>query len=70
MAGYDLRLNDRFTDHDVDSDQVDRMAAVREAGLLFAVKLAELCPSSPELTLAVNDIDHAVMKANAAIARH
>lgn len=70
MAGYDLRIDDRFTDHNVNSDQVAKMAAVREAGLLFATALAELCPSSPELTLAINDIDFAVMKANAAIARH
>lgn len=64
-----LRLDARFTDHPATPEQIERYKAVRAAGLLFAATLAELCPPSPERTLAINDVDSAVMKANAAIAR-
>lgn len=71
MAQYDLRLEERFTHHPPKSDaDIERYKAVRAGGLVFATLLAEMCPSSPELTLAVNAVDDAVMKANAAIARH
>jgi len=70
MAGYDLRLEERFTYHPPEDGDVQKYQAVRAGGLLFANLLAEMCPSSPELTLAINAVDDAVMKANAAIARH
>ena len=70
MAIDHLRLQNRFTYHPPDPTQVPRYETIRNAGLAFARLLVELCPSSPELTIAVNHIDDAVKNANAAIARH
>lgn len=70
MAAYDLRLDDRFIYHPPTDGQVPRYEAIRAAGREFAELLADLCPSSPELTLAINAVDLAVMQANAAVARH
>jgi len=67
---YDLNLENRFTPHAPSGDQPQRYQCVRAAGLEFASLLVELCPSSPELTRAINAVDDAVMLANAAIARH
>ncbi|WP_405699077.1 hypothetical protein OG209_05150 [Streptomyces sp. NBC_01383] len=66
---YDLDLDTRFTYHPPHGDQAQRYERLRAGGLEFARLLAELCPSSPELTRAVNAVDEAVMLGNAAIAR-
>lgn len=71
VADHDhLRLDDRFRQHAADSGKLVKYDRIRLAGRQFAELLAELCPSSPELTLAVNSVDLAVMQANAAVARH
>ena len=70
MAAHDLRLHSRFIDHPPTDGQVLKHEAIRAAGREFAELLADLCPSSPELTLAINAVDLAVMQANAAVARH
>lgn len=67
---YDLRLEERFTYHPPTPDQIPKYEEIRRLGLEFAARLSELCPSSPELTHAVNHVDVAVMLANAALARH
>ena len=68
---YDLRLVDRFTYHPPkDSGQGERYASIRSEGFHFAKFLETNCPSSPELTNAINMVDQAVMWANAAIARN
>ncbi|MFJ2174318.1 hypothetical protein ACIOHE_15570 [Streptomyces sp. NPDC087851] len=67
---YNLDLENRFTYHPPVGDQAERYEQIRAGGRTFAELLAELCPSSPELTRAVNAVDDAVMLANAAIARH
>ena len=67
---YDLDIPNRFTYHPPQGDQVERYERLRGAGREFAELLAELCPSSPELSRAVARVDEAVMNANAAIARH
>lgn len=66
---YDLDLENRFTYHAPGPGQPERYERVRAGGLALAELLEETCPSSPELTRAVNSIDDAVMLANAAIAR-
>ncbi|NGO70505.1 DUF7681 family protein [Streptomyces boncukensis] len=68
--GYDLDIPNRFTYHPPQGDQPERYERLRAAGREFAELLAELCPSSPELSRAVAHVDEAVMNANAAIARH
>ena len=67
---YDLDLTNRFTYHPPEPGQPERYERVRAGGLALAELLVEMCPSSPELTRAVNAVDEAVMLANAAIARH
>lgn len=67
---YDLNIPARFTYHPPHGDQAERYERLRGGAREFAELLAELCPSSPELTRAVNAVDDAVMLANAAIARH
>lgn len=67
---YDLDIPNRFTYHPPHGDQAQRYEQLRAAGRGFAELLAELCPSSPELSRAVGHVDEAVMNANAAIARH
>lgn len=66
---YNLDLDNRFSYHPPQGDQPQRYEQIRAGGRSFAELLAELCPSSPELTRAVNAVDEAVMLANAAVAR-
>ncbi|QQN79723.1 Acb2/Tad1 domain-containing protein [Streptomyces sp. XC 2026] len=67
---YDLNLDNRFTYHPPHGDQAQRYERLRAAAKEYAEVLVELCPSSPELTRAVNAVDDSVMLGNAAIARH
>jgi len=69
-VSFDLRLDERFTFHPAKGDQAERYECVRENGRMTALALSGLCPASPELTMAINHIDQAVMWANAAIARN
>ena len=65
-----LRIEDRFTYHAPSPDQIPRYEFIRGEAKLLASTLYELCPSSPELTQAINSLDQAVMWANASIARN
>lgn len=67
---YDQRILNRFTYHPPKGDQAERYESIRENGKVTAMTFEELCPASPELTMAINHIDQAVMWANAAIARN
>ena len=51
-------------------DQVPRYEHIRDQARQFAGELVEACPTSPELTIALERVSEAVMWANAAIARH
>ena len=64
-----LDIENRFTYHPPQADQVERYERLRSAGREFAKLLADLCPPSRELSRAVTHVDEAVMNANAAIAR-
>lgn len=67
---HDLRIGNRFTYHAPKGDQVERYKSIRDNGKATAMIFEDLCPASPELTMAINHIDQAVMWANAAIARN
>lgn len=49
-------------------DQPERYERIRSAGREFALLLKELTPDTPEQTLALRDVESAVMWANKSIA--
>lgn len=61
-------LNNWFTYHPPKSDQIERYAAIRDAGLEFAGIIRLNTLPSPEQDQAIMLIRQAVMIANAAIA--
>lgn len=61
-------LDRLFTYHAPKADQPKRYVAIRAAAKAFATTICDNCPSSPERTLALRDIQRAVMMANASIA--
>lgn len=62
-------LDVRFTYHPPKVDQIPKYNALRSAGREMAEMVVELCPASREQSLALTNIEQAVMWANAAIAR-
>jgi len=67
MDGAELFV--RFNYHAPKKDQPKRYENIRRLARNFADYLAENCPESRELSLAVTKLEEAVMWANAAIAR-
>lgn len=57
-----------FTFQQMDREQAERARAITEASYNFGVLLADLCPPSRELTIAIGHISDARMLANASIA--
>lgn len=62
-------LDRRFTYHAPKGDQAERYTAIRALARDFAANLMMACPESRELSLALTNLELAVMWANAAIAR-
>ena len=62
------KLDNWFVYHAPVGDQAERYTQIRAAGKVFAEKLAELCPESADLTVAIRHVREAVFNANAAIA--
>lgn len=64
-------LEHRFTYHAPrDETQVETYRRVRAAGLALAREIAACAPECDERKVALNQVDTAVMWANAAVARH
>lgn len=63
------RVNNDFTYHSPHPDQIGSMVALREAGRQLAIKIVENTPISREQSLALTNLEQAIMFANAAIAR-
>jgi hypothetical protein len=63
-------LRNRFTHHPPKGDQQARYEQLREAGLQLAMQILAFTPPSPEQTEAIDLLDLAINKANAAIARN
>lgn len=63
-------IKNRFTYHSPKPKNVPKFEKIREAARDMAVLLVDLCPTSPELTEALNKLDETVMYANASISRH
>ena len=62
-------LEQRFTYHPPKGDQAVRYSELRRRALDFARVIDDLAPDSREKSLAVTELEAAVMWANAAIAR-
>jgi hypothetical protein len=63
-------IEQMFTYHPPQADQVDRYKAIRQAGKATALWIEENVPDSREKSLAFTALQECVMWANAAIAIH
>ncbi len=72
MPSQDIkaRIENDFTYHAPTPEQVQRYNQLREAAKSFALLIVELTPPSREQSLALTELEKAVMFANAAIARN
>ena len=64
------KIEAAFTYHAPKSDQPDRYIDLRDTAQALALKMTEFCPPSRELSLALTNLEQAVMWANAGIARN
>lgn len=64
------QIGNAFTYHPPKGDQQKRYEQIREQAKALAVTFAELTPASREQSLAMTNLEQAVMWANAAIARN
>lgn len=64
------QIDSAFTYHPPHGDQAQRYVLIRDAARALATLIAQNTPSSREQSLALTDIENAVMWANAAIARN
>jgi hypothetical protein len=62
-------LTKRFTYHPPKPDQPERYAGIREVALMFALGICQSVPPGREQSLALTNLEQAVMWANAGIAR-
>jgi hypothetical protein len=64
------RLDATFTYHEPKGDQARRYALLRASARAFAEAMLTYCPPSRERSLALTELEIALMQANAAIARN
>lgn len=73
QSATDKTLADRiasdFTYHEPRGDQATRYIRIREEARSLALTFASLCPDGRERSLALTNLEQAVMWANAGIAR-
>jgi hypothetical protein len=63
-------LQNRFTYHSPEPGQVQKYQQIRDKGRELAELVNDACPESREKSLAVTNLEQAVMWANASIARN
>lgn len=64
------KINKAFVYHAPKGDQAERYQLIRDRAKDLALCMSELAPASRELSLALTNLEQAVMWANAAIARN
>jgi hypothetical protein len=64
------RVDNDFTYHPPQPDQVERYNRIRDHARGMAHMLVDTCPPSRELSIALTDLESCVFNANAAIARN
>lgn len=67
-AGTDELLDDLFTYHSPDADQIPKYAAIREMAREMAQVIHDSCPASADRTAAMRQLQDTVMTANRAVA--
>lgn len=68
MENIQDKLDNWFTYHQPTAEQAAKYEALREAGKVFAEKIAELCPDSADRSASLRQVREAVYSANASIA--
>lgn len=63
-------ITNRFTYHKPFDDQSERYAEIRAMACDLAMEILGLCPESRERSLAITNLEQAVMWANASIAKN
>ena len=63
-------LDRRFTYHSPHANQPERYVILRQNARIFAEHITKMCPPSRETSLALTNLEQAIMWANAAIARN
>ncbi|MEV2449135.1 hypothetical protein ABNC90_17770 [Paenibacillus larvae] len=64
------QIENNFKYHAPKEGQPEKYTAIREKAKELAYLIDELCPNSREKSLAITNLEQAVMWANAAIARN
>lgn len=64
------RIKNDFTYHPPTPEQVEKCTKLRAQAKDLAMTIALLCPASREQSLALTNLEQAIMWANAAIARN
>jgi len=64
------QIENNFKYHPPKEGQKERYEAIRDDARCYAQRLANWCPPSRELSLALTNLEQAVFWANAAIARN
>ena len=64
------KAKNNFSYHKPINDQAERYEFLRKAGLTLAEDILACCPNSRETSLALTNLEQAIMWANAAIARN
>lgn len=64
------RIENNFTYHAPEKEQIEKYNEIRSNGKDFAYVLHFNCPESREKSLAMTNLEQAIMWANAAIARN
>jgi hypothetical protein len=70
MQSLPERIENDFTYHPPKGDQVERYSEIRDKGKELAKMMANRVPASRELSLALTNLEQAIMWANAGIARN
>ena len=64
------KMKNNFTYHKPIADQAERYEYLRKLGLDLAEAMLACCPNSRETSLAMTNLEQAIMWANASIARN
>lgn len=62
-----LNIENFFTYHTPNQNQIDAMKDLRDRAKELAYRIEELCPPSPDRTVAVRKLRECIMIANASI---